>query len=191
MKQAAVVGERQAAVIEVADPKAYADWVVVKVQTAPMCTEYKGFLQGGRAEYLGHEAAGEVVEVAQPGRVKLVIVWWSCRRMLVADVRFVWLVNISTARTAMILWRRTVHALAVPLWPNICSIHWLLVPVPDDVSIDHAALACCGSGANLWRDATNWHHGCGYCDDHWLGASWFGRRDQRGLPRRVCDRGGQ
>ena len=59
------------AIIDLPDPKAKEDWVVVKVQTAPMCTEYKAFLNGGRAEYLGHEAAGEVVEVAQPGRVKV------------------------------------------------------------------------------------------------------------------------
>jgi threonine dehydrogenase-like Zn-dependent dehydrogenase len=70
MKKAVIVGMRQAARGEVPQPKAKENWAVVKVHAAPMCTEYKSFLSGGPAEFLGHEAAGEVVEVAQPGRVK-------------------------------------------------------------------------------------------------------------------------
>ena len=52
-------------------PKAKDNWVVVKVHAAPMCTEYKTVRAGGSSEFLGHEAAGEVVDVAQPGRVKV------------------------------------------------------------------------------------------------------------------------
>ena len=106
-------------IIEVPDPKAKDDWVVVKVQTAPMCTEYKTFLSGGRIEYLGHEAAGEVVEVAQPGRVKVGDRWSSCHRTRVANVRSAWLANISTAKTVMILRLCMVRAPAAPRWPNI------------------------------------------------------------------------
>ena len=36
-----------------------------------MCTEYKGFLVGRKADVIGHEGAGEVVAVAQPGRVQV------------------------------------------------------------------------------------------------------------------------
>ena len=50
-------------------PEPKEDWVLVKVHAVPLCTEYKGWLSGN--EYLGHEAAGEVVEVAQPGKVKV------------------------------------------------------------------------------------------------------------------------
>ncbi len=147
MKQAAVVGERQAAVIEVADPKAKDDWVVVKVQTAPMCTEYKGFLNGGRSEYLGHEAAGEVVEVAQPGRVK------------VGD-RVVVMPQNACGQCALCLAGEYIHcqnsydfvavhgsrAGSATMAQYLLKPDWLLVPVPDDVSIDHASLACCGLG---------------------------------------------
>ncbi len=70
MKKAAILGERQGGVVEAPDPKPVGNWVVVKVHTAPMCTEYKNFLSGKPNAFLGHEAAGEVVDVAQPSRVK-------------------------------------------------------------------------------------------------------------------------
>src|SRR5262245_61757625 len=71
MQKVVVVGERKAAVVEVPDPRPKDDWALVKIHVAPMCTEYKSFLAGQPAEFLGHEAVGEVVEVAQTGRVKV------------------------------------------------------------------------------------------------------------------------
>src|SRR5690348_8851393 len=70
MKKAVILGARQAALEEVPEPQPKEDWVVVKVHAAPMCAEYKGFVAGHQSAFLGHEAAGEVVAVAQPGRVK-------------------------------------------------------------------------------------------------------------------------
>ncbi|MBI2297341.1 MAG: alcohol dehydrogenase catalytic domain-containing protein [Armatimonadetes bacterium] len=70
MKKAAITGERSAELLDVPDPRPRDNWAVVKVLTAPMCTEYKAWLAGGRAEFLGHEAAGEVVAVDRPCRVK-------------------------------------------------------------------------------------------------------------------------
>lgn len=147
MQQAAVVGERQGAIIDVPDPKAKADWVVVKVQTAPMCTEYKTFLQDNRVEYLGHEAAGEVVEVAQPGRVR------------VGD-RVVVMPMAACGKCALCLAGEYIHcqnvidfaafhgsrAGSATYAQYLLKADWLLVPIPDDVSYDHGALACCGLG---------------------------------------------
>ena len=70
MKKVAVLGERQAAIVEAADLTPVGNWAVVKVHAAPMCAEYKTFVAGNRDALLGHEAAGEVVAVAQPGRVR-------------------------------------------------------------------------------------------------------------------------
>ncbi|MBM4047040.1 MAG: alcohol dehydrogenase, partial [Planctomycetes bacterium] len=64
MKKAVILGERKAAIVDVPDPQPKEDWVVVKVHAAPMCTEYKAFVAGHKSEFLGHEAAGEVVAVA-------------------------------------------------------------------------------------------------------------------------------
>ena len=71
MKRVAVVGQEQASVETAAVPAARDNWAVVKVLVAPMCTEYKAFAAGSSQGAYGHEAAGEVVEVAQPGRVKV------------------------------------------------------------------------------------------------------------------------
>lgn len=71
MKKVVIHEVRKANVVEVTDPRPVKDWALVKVNVAPMCTEYKIFNSGGPAEYLGHEAVGEVVEIAQPGRVKV------------------------------------------------------------------------------------------------------------------------
>jgi threonine dehydrogenase-like Zn-dependent dehydrogenase len=71
LKKVVIRGERDAGLVDAPEPKAKDDWVVIKVHAAPMCTEYKGFLAGAASAFLGHEAAGEVVDVAQPGRVKV------------------------------------------------------------------------------------------------------------------------
>jgi len=71
VKVAAMFGDRKAGLVEKPDPTPKEDFVLVKVHAAPMCTEYKGFERGAKGDHFGHEAAGEVVEVAQPGQVKV------------------------------------------------------------------------------------------------------------------------
>ena len=71
MKAVAITGIRQAELIDLPEPQAKDNWVVVKVHTAPMCTEYKAWLAGAPTQTLGHEAVGEVVEVAQPGKLRV------------------------------------------------------------------------------------------------------------------------
>lgn len=73
MKQVAITGERQAAVIWwiplTSNPLTI--WVVVKIQVPPMCTEYKRYLGGQPTDVLGHEAAGEVVAEHSRGAVEV------------------------------------------------------------------------------------------------------------------------
>ena len=71
MRQIKITGKRQCEIAEVPDPTAVEDLVVVKIHVAPMCTEYKHYCEGEGFEGLGHEAAGEVVETARPGRVEV------------------------------------------------------------------------------------------------------------------------
>ena len=63
MRKAAILGTRQAGLIEAPIPKPKENWALVKAHAAPMGTEYKGFVAGRKSEYLGHEAVGEVVDI--------------------------------------------------------------------------------------------------------------------------------
>jgi threonine dehydrogenase-like Zn-dependent dehydrogenase len=150
MKKAAIVGERQAELIDAPDPKAKGNWALVKVHAAPMCAEYKAFVAGGRHEFLGHEAAGEVVEVAQPGRVK------------VGD-RVVVQPQFGCARCRHCVAGDYIHCQDLP---DFAAIHgspegsatmaqyllkqdWLLSPIPDGVPYEKASLALCALGPSF------------------------------------------
>ena len=150
MKQAAITGTQQATVIDKPDLEPFDNWVVVKVHAAPMCTEYKRFLSGEPTETLGHEAAGEVVAVAQPGRVK------------VGD-RVVAMPLYGCGECTLCLSGDYIHCQNVTsLGPNVTQLpgratyaqyllkqDWLLPKIPQGVSYEYAALACCGIGPSF------------------------------------------
>ena len=147
MKSAAVFGPEQGGVVDAPHPTAGDNWVVVKIHTAPMCTEFKVYLNGYDTPYLGHEAAGEVVEVAQPCRVK------------VGD-RVVVMPQTPCGQCELCLGGEYIHCQdseEPPPQPNgsegratmaqyMLKQDWMLVPIPDGISYDHASMACCGLG---------------------------------------------
>ena len=147
MKKVAVLGERQAAIVEAADPAPVENWVVVKVHAAPMCAEYKAFVAGNRDALLGHEAAGEVVAVAQPGRVR-------------AGDRVVAMPLYGCGQCALCAGGDYIHCQQQPdfaavtgqtegrstMGQYILKQDWLLLPIPDGVSYERASLACCALG---------------------------------------------
>jgi L-iditol 2-dehydrogenase len=147
MKIVRITGTRQCELAERPDPIAAGDFVVVKNLIAPMCTEYKAYAGGWQTENLGHEAAGEVLAVAQPGRVK------------VGD-RVVVMPQYPCGGCPLCLQGEYIHCrhLVNPLEATgsvsgtatyarkVLKQDWLLVPVPDDLSLEHAAMACCGLG---------------------------------------------
>jgi len=147
MKRVIVTGKGQAGIAEGPDPKAKDNWVVVKVFSAPMCTEYKAFAEGTNHEHFGHEAAGEVFEVGQPSKVKVgdrVVVMptnpcGKCAYCLAGDyIHCQDGVNFSELHGA-----RDGSATMAQL---LLKQDWMLVPIPDGVSYDHASMACCGLG---------------------------------------------
>ena len=147
MKKAAVFGPRRGGIVDAPLPEAAESWVVVKIHTAPMCTEFKTYLSGEKAPYLGHEAAGEVVEVAQPCRVKV-------------GARVVVMPQTPCGQCELCLDGEYIHCLDTASPPPqsgdeegratmaqfMRKQDWLLVPIPDGVSYDHASMACCGLG---------------------------------------------
>lgn len=150
MKKVVVAGERQATLVDASNLTPVGNWVVVKVHAAPMCAEYKSFIGGARDGSLGHEAAGEVVAVAQPGRVK------------VGD-RVVAMPLYGCERCALCLSGDYIHCQQQPdfavatgqtegratMAQYILKQDWLLMPIPDGVSYERGALACCGLGPSL------------------------------------------
>jgi len=147
VKKAVILDQRRAGIVEVPQPRAVANWVVVKVHATPMCTEYKRFLSGPRAEILGHEAAGEVVEVAQPGRVRVgdrVVVMplyacGTCPLCVAGD--YIYCQHVPDFATFTGGQEGQSTYAQYLLKPD-----WLLPPIPDDVSYERASLACCALG---------------------------------------------
>lgn len=150
MKKAVIVGERKAQLVDVPAPEPIEDWAVVKIHAAPMCTEYKSFAAGQKSDFLGHEAAGEVVAVAQPGRVKVgdrVVVMpqypcGKCSLCIAGDYiycennyDFVEFTGGQEGRATMAQY--------------ILKPAWLLPAIPDGVSYEHGSLACCALGPSF------------------------------------------
>lgn len=147
MKKAVVLGERRSGIVAVPDPQPKENWALVKIHTAPLCTEYKAFAAGRIGEGFGHEAAGEVVEVAQPGRVK------------VGD-RVVVMPQYPCGKCVLCLAGEYIHCQSGPdfveftgssegratIAQYMLKPDWILVAIPDGISYDHASMACCGLG---------------------------------------------
>ncbi len=150
MQVATTTGERQAKLLELPIPEPKADWVVVKVHTAPMCTEYKSYLAKESNDCLGHEAAGEVVALGYEGPVAV-------------GQRVVVMPSNLCGRCEFCLSGNYIHCqnqtdFASYHGSNIGRATYaqyllkpasLLVPIPETLSYDHAAMSCCGLGPSF------------------------------------------
>ncbi len=149
-EKAVITGERRAALVDVPDPRPKENWAVVKIHAAPMCTEYKAFVAGHKAEFLGHEAAGEVVAVAQPCKVQ-------------PGDRVVVMPMYPCGKCALCLAGEYIHCehtISVEAFTGspegsatyaqyLIKPDWLLMPIPDGVSYERASLACCALGPSF------------------------------------------
>lgn len=141
MKVAAMFGDGKAGLTDKPDPRPKEDFVLVKVHSVPMCTEYKGFKHGSKGDSFGHEASGEVVEVAQPGRVQ------------VGD-RVVVQPQYGCGKCPLCVSGENIHCQngsgpgegTATYAQYLLKNDWLLSPFPDNISYDHAGMACCGLG---------------------------------------------
>ncbi|MBT5873465.1 MAG: zinc-binding dehydrogenase [Candidatus Latescibacteria bacterium] len=147
MKRAAMFGDGKAGLAECPTPVSKNDLVLVKVHSVPMCTEYKAFKDGYAGEGFGHEASGEVVEVAQPGMVKVgdrvaVMPQYPCGKCaLCLDGEYIHCQNVVDVHAATGNTTGT-HTYA----EYLIKQDWLVIPIPEDISYDHGAMACCGLG---------------------------------------------
>ena len=144
MKVAAVFEDGSAGLEERFVPPPMENFVLIKVHLAPTCTEYKGYMRPGARRNLGHEAVGEVVEVAQPGQVK------------VGD-RVVVQCGNGCGRCALCHSGEIIHCLdgrgpgsPQPTYAQyLLQKDWLCSPIPEDLSYKHAGVALCGLGPSF------------------------------------------
>jgi L-iditol 2-dehydrogenase len=147
MKVAAMFGDGKAGLVEKPDPTPKENFVLVKVHAVPMCTEYKAFKSGHTGDNFGHEAAGEVIEVAQPGRVKVgdrvaVQPQHSCGKCyLCLTGEFI---HCQNSRSVREITGSTTGSATYAQY--LLKQDWMLSPIPEGVSYEHAGMACCGLG---------------------------------------------
>jgi len=146
MKEAVILGKRKAGLVDVPIPQPKADWALVKLHAAPMCNEYHMFEAGVSSRALGHESAGEVVEVAQPCGVEVgdrVVVMRTgpCGRcQYCRDGDFIHCQN-------QINYAEFTGSRRPGKWAQYSlGTAWLLPKIPDGVSYEHASMAWCGLG---------------------------------------------
>lgn len=141
MKRASITGVKKADLKEIPVPSATGNKVLVKVHVAPMCAEYKSFVEGTPLECLGHESAGEVIEVDHPGPVQVgdrVVCMPTdgcglCQLCLSGD--YIYCENNGMQDVGMSQY--------------VLKSSFLLKKIPDDISYEKASLACCGLGASF------------------------------------------
>jgi L-iditol 2-dehydrogenase len=147
VRVAAILKDKTGGLVDKPEPKAKGEFVVVKVEVVPMCTEYKAFKGGHVTDCLGHEAAGEVVEVAQPGNVKVgdrVVVQplYPCGKCALCHSGEY--IHCQNLRNAL---QETGNSCGTATYAQyLLKQDWLLSRIPDEISTLHGSLAVCGLG---------------------------------------------
>lgn len=147
MQKVIITGQERAEIVQVNTPKAKDNWAVVKVHAAPMCTEYKAWRAGQPNSFLGHEAAGEVVDVARAGAVKVgdrvvVMPQYPCGQCdLCESGNYIHCEHLVDVEGYTGTREGTATYAQYLIKPD-----WLLPKIPDDISYERGSLACCGLG---------------------------------------------
>ena len=147
MKKAVITGPKSFKIVDVPVPVPKEDWVLVKITTAPMCTEYKQYESGIVDLPLGHEAAGEVVEVDKPGKVKVgdrvvVMPQYPCGTCsLCRQGEYIHCENLYDFHE----FTNSEHG-SDTYAQYILKPSWLLPVIPESMTDEHASMLCCGLG---------------------------------------------
>lgn len=150
MKKAVIFGDQKAGIVEAPKPEAKEDWALVKVHASAMCTEYKAFAAGREAKSIGHEGAGEVVEVAQPGNVKvgdrvIILPQYPCGTCeFCRSGDYIYCENTINFSEFM-----GVDEGSGTFAHYVVKPSWLLPKIPEGVSYDLATMAIDGIGASF------------------------------------------
>ena len=152
MKTVEINGRRDCRVIDKPMPSIRGNYALLKVEVAPMCNEYVAyedlvFLERNRPDSLGHEMAGEVVAVPDGSPVEVgerVVALcgfpcghcWACLRGYYAHC-----VHPEDPRAVC-----DSESGECSFAQYAVKADWMLLPIPDSLSYEHASMACCGLG---------------------------------------------
>ncbi|MEY9853203.1 L-iditol 2-dehydrogenase [Leifsonia sp. EB41] len=150
MRAAAITGPGAVEIVDRPQPHGLDDLVVVQILVAPMCTEFKSRQSGDVSDSLGHEAAGVVVDAGSSTRVEVgdrVVVMpgnacGTCRYCIAGEH-----IHCPFQRDVLTESAQTYGTATYAEY--VLKPDWLLVPVPDDVSLIHASAACCLLGPSF------------------------------------------
>ncbi|MCL2057794.1 MAG: zinc-binding dehydrogenase [Oscillospiraceae bacterium] len=145
-KRAVVSDVKKISLVDYKIPEPKEDWVLVKVQAIPLCTQYKGWVKGTNSA--GHEAAGEVVAVGpystkvKVGDRVVVMPGWPCGKCeLCIRGEYIHCQHWHDYHEQTGLdFDGDTHV------QYLLKQDWLLAHIPDGVSYEKASLACCGLG---------------------------------------------
>lgn len=147
MQVVEIRGARDAALIEIADPKAKGDVVRIKNLAVPMCTEWQGWRRGDAARELGHESVGVVDDAADSKLVKagdrvVVMPHWGCGKCpscLSGE-------HIHCTEQRDILQETGSVGGKGSYGQYTIKPDYLLWKLPDDIELHYAAMAMCALG---------------------------------------------
>ncbi|WP_084960756.1 zinc-dependent alcohol dehydrogenase [Thermoactinospora rubra] len=152
MKTVRITGPRRCELAEKPDPVIRRDYVLLKVEVAPMCNEYLAYrdqvyLERNRPDSLGHEMAGVVVDAPEgasvrPGDRVVALCGYPCGRCELCRRGY----YSHCARTEDPLEVCKSESGECGFAQYAVKPHWLCVKVPDGMPLEHAAMACCGLG---------------------------------------------
>ena len=152
MKTVQITGPRQCRLIDKPVPSIDRDYVLLKVHVAPMCNEYVAYhdgiyLERNRPDSLGHEMAGEVVTAppgaaVRPGDRVVALCGYPCGRC--QPCRLGYYAHCAGTDDPREVCGGTSGECGFAQYA--VKPDRMLVPIPDDLSYEHASLACCGLG---------------------------------------------
>ena len=150
MKAVEITGERDCEIVDVPDPRVRGHYVKIRIHSAPLCSEKSYFASGLHVRDLGHEAAGEVVEAGEKSRIKV-------------GERVALMPTHSCGECYLCMKGDYIHCTSSVDSLELCHSETgtstiaeyciqqdrLTLPIPDDISYDHAAMACCALGPSF------------------------------------------
>lgn len=147
MQVVEIRGARDAAIVEIADPKAKGDIVRVRNLAVPMCTEWQGWRRGDAGRELGHESVGIVDDAAKSRLVKagdrvVVMPHWGCGKCPACRSGE----HIHCTEQRDILKETGSVGGKGSYMQYTIKPDYLLWRVPDDIETRHAAMAMCALG---------------------------------------------